>query len=210
MLAMNDQTGSIGYFKQALAIYESMVSADPNDAAILREAGVGNRNLGAALGGTGDRVGALNNFHKALQVFTELVAKDPNNADFRRQWATTYLSLSRFHSQANDLSGAIDSALSGIKIDEPLVIASPTNALARNTLAQLISQLGAYHAALAAKAGASKQTEHWLAAKDADQKSLEIYQEMKSKGTLGGADAGKPNDLAREIAKCDAVLAKLH
>ena len=29
---------------------------------------------------------------------------------------------------------------------------------------------------------------------------------MKSKGTLSGADASKPDDLAKEIAKCDAVL----
>ena len=35
-------------------------------------------------------------------------------------------------------------------------------------------------------------------------KSLEIYQDMKSKGTLSGADAGKPDELAKEIAKCDA------
>jgi len=103
-------------------------------------------------------------------------------------------------------NGAIDSALEGIRIDEVLVAASPTNASARNTLALLDSQLGASHAALAAKAGASKQTEHWRAAKDADQKSLDIYQEMKSKGTLSGADANKPDELASELAKCDAAL----
>jgi hypothetical protein len=30
---------------------------------------------------------------------------------------------------------------------------------------------------------------------------------MKSKGTLSGADATKPDELAKEIAKCDAALA---
>jgi hypothetical protein len=29
---------------------------------------------------------------------------------------------------------------------------------------------------------------------------------MKEKGTLNGADAAKPDDVAREIAKCDAAL----
>jgi hypothetical protein len=33
-----------------------------------------------------------------------------------------------------------------------------------------------------------------------------IYQDMKSKGTLSGDDAGKPDGLAKEIAKCDAAL----
>jgi hypothetical protein len=30
---------------------------------------------------------------------------------------------------------------------------------------------------------------------------------MKTHGTLSGADAGKPDQLGKEIAKCDAVLA---
>ena len=205
MLEMNDKAGALENFRQALAIYESMVAADPNDAAILKDAGVGYKNLATALG-TNDHAGALKNFQKALQVFADLVTKDPNNTDFRRQWASTYLALSRFQSQADDLNGAVDSALQGIKIDKALVTASPTNASARNTLALLYSQLGEYHAALAAKAGASEQTEHWRAAEDAYQKSLDIYQDMKSKATLSGSDASKPADLAKEIAKCDAAL----
>jgi hypothetical protein len=43
-------------------------------------------------------------------------------------------------------------------------------------------------------------------AKDAYQKARDIYQEMKSKGTLSGADAPKPTERTKEIAKCDAVL----
>lgn len=209
MLQMGDKSAALENFKQAQAIYESLVAADPNDAGIRRNAAVGDRNLGTALGGTGDRVNALDYFHRALQIFAELMAKDPNNADLRRQWATTYLSLSRFQSQADDLNGAVDSANQGIKIDEVLVAASPTNASARNTLALLNSQLGSSHATLAAKASGGKQTGEWQAAKDAYQKSLDTYQDLKSKGALKGADANKPDEIAKEIAKCDQVLAKL-
>ena len=83
-----------------------------------------------------------------------------------------------------------------------LVASSPTNASARTTLALLYRQLGDSHAALGAKG--SKQ--QWSAAKDAYQKALDIYQDMKSKGTLSGVDAAKPDELAKEIAKCDAAL----
>jgi hypothetical protein len=89
-------------------------------------------------------------------------------------------------------------------IDEVLVADSPTNASARNTLALLYSQLGSYHVALAEKTG---QKEQWRRARDAYQKSFDIYQDMKNKGTLTGADAGKPDEFAREIAECDAALA---
>ncbi len=203
---MGDKSGALENFKQAVVIYDALVAADPNDADIRRNDAVGYRNLGAAVG-TSNRAEALAHFHKALQIFAELNGKDTNNADFRRQWAFTYLALSRFQSQADDLNGAVDSALQGIKIDEVLVAASPTNASARNTLAQLDGQLGATHAALAARAGGARQTEQWHAAKEAYQKSLDIYQDMKTKGTLSGADAGKPDEIAKEIARCDAALA---
>ena len=31
---------------------------------------------------------------------------------------------------------------------------------------------------------------------------------MKSKGTLSGADASKPEEVAREVARCDLALRK--
>jgi non-specific serine/threonine protein kinase/serine/threonine-protein kinase len=201
MFKLRDTSGALEKFRQALAIYESLVAADPSDVSIRRNAAVGYRNVGTALGAS-DRVEALNNFRKALQIFAELTAKDQNNADFCRQWAYTYLSLSRFQAQSSDLNGAIDSASQGIKIDEALVASSPTNASARNTLALLYSQLGASQAALGAKG--SKQ--RWGAAKDAYQKALDIYQDMKNKGTLSVADASKPDELAKEIAKSEAAL----
>jgi non-specific serine/threonine protein kinase/serine/threonine-protein kinase len=208
MLKLGDQNGALENIRQAQVIYESLVAADPNDANTRRNSAVGYRNLGAALGATGDRAGALENFKKAEQIFADLVAKDQTNADFRRQWANVYLAEGRYQSQADDPGGAVESALQGIKIDEALAAASPANASARNTLAQLYSQLGASHAALATKAGADKQAERWRAARDAYRKSLDIYQDMKSKGTLSAADAGKPDEVASEIARCDAALAK--
>ena len=48
--------------------------------------------------------------------------------------------------------------------------------------------------------------DRWREARDSYQKGLDIYQDMKSKGTLGAADANKPDELAKEIAKCDAAL----
>ena len=202
MSATGDKAGAIDYRKRSLAMYESMAAADPNDAVILRDEAVSYSLVGVELG-TSNRAGALKNFQKALQIFGELVAKDPKNEEFRNRWANTYLLLSRFYSQAADLNGAVDSANQGIKIDEVLVAASPANATARNTLAQLYSQLGASHAAFAEK---GRQMEHWRAARDGYQKSLDMYADMKSKGTLSGRDANKPDDLAKEIAKCDAAL----
>jgi hypothetical protein len=88
-----------------------------------------------------------------------------------------------------------------MRVDDNL----PSNATARNTLAQVYSQLGASHAAIAAKAGGTSPAE-WRAARDAYQRSLDIFTDMKSKGTLNGADAGKIDEISREIAKCTKAL----
>ena len=158
--------------------------------------------------GVSDPAGALDNFRKALQIFAELNGKDPNNADLRRQWAYCYLVQGRFQSEVDDLNGAIESDLQGVKIDEALVASSPTNASARNTLAQLYERLGSYHAKLAAKSGPSteQQTKECQTAKEAYHKSLDLYQDMKNKRTLSPADASKLDEIAREIAKCNAAL----
>src|SRR5262249_27734621 len=144
------------------------------------------------------------NFNKALEIFAGLVAKDSNNGDFRRQWAYTYLALSRSQVKWNDANAAIASAQQGIKIEEALVASAPTNVTARTTLALLDRQLGDSHAVLGAKG--SKQ--EWGVAKDSYQKALDIYQDLRNKGTLIAADAGKPDELAKEIARCEAAIRK--
>jgi len=37
-------------------------------------------------------------------------------------------------------------------------------------------------------------------------KASTSIRDMKSKGTLNGADTNKPDELTKEIAKCDAAL----
>jgi len=183
------------------------VAADPKDVSTRRQCAVAYRNVGATIGAA-DRTEASRHLDKAAQILSELVAADPKNGDFRRQWAFTYLKRSQFEAEIDDIEAAIASALEGIKIDEALVAASPGNVAAQNTLALLYRQLGASHAKWAGKADAPKevQSEQWRNAKAAYAKCLEIYQAMKAKGTLAGADAKKPEELAAEIARCDEAL----
>ncbi len=104
--------------------------------------------------------------------------------------------MSRDQLQAGQLDKAAESALQGAKIEEVLVASSPTNTNAQNTLALLYSQLGQ----------SEKELKDWPAAKGAYQKSLAIYQDMKGKGTLAAPDATKPDELTREIARCEDAL----
>ncbi|MEY2512179.1 MAG: eukaryotic-like serine/threonine-protein kinase [Verrucomicrobiota bacterium] len=206
MLNLGDQRAAAEVFQQGLSICESLLQADPRDAYNRKSVALAHRNVAEALGGLNDYTGALDHFQKAQQIFAQLVAEDPANSDSKSKWAYVCLAMSQVQAKTGDLSAAVESDLQGIKIDEALLAASPVNALARNTLAQLYYKLGGYDAQLAIKMDGEKQTEEWRAAKAAYERSLGIYQEMKSKGTLNAADASKPDEIANDIAKCDLAL----
>lgn len=107
-----------------------------------------------------------------------------------------------------NLTESLGNAREVVKISEALLAIDSANASARGALAAAYYQLGrcAAKSATSPNGSAREQTDNWREAKDWYQKSVAIYQEMKSKGTLSGADANKPDELEKEIAKCDTVL----
>ncbi len=203
MMRLKDTPGALSKFREALAIYQSLVAADPSDAAIRRDAAVGYRNVGVALTPE-NRAEGMINFHRALDMLSALATQDPTNSDVLRQWAYTWLALSRSQSRMADLAGAAESARQGIRIGEALVADSVNNVSAQTTLAMLYFQLGGYESARAAKPAGDRSREFRNAAAAAWRKSLAIYEALRQKGTLNPADAGKPDEIRREIANATA------
>ena len=192
--------------RQALALYEALVTEDPNNLNARKDLALGYRNIGKALENN-DRASASSYYHKALDILEDLVSKDQGNAFLRRHLAYTYLRISMLLSDSDDLGGAAPYARKAISICENLVATDPNNSTARNTLALSYSQLGRSYSLSAVKAGViSQQKADWLDAKSWYQKSLNIWEDLKAKGTLNSADAGKPDEVAREIANCDSAL----
>ena len=202
MLRKDDRAGALPRMKEALALYEALAAADPNDMSLQRNLAVGHRNVAAA-SEAGERESALQHFRTALDILSRLRAKDPSNTDFQRLLAICYLYQARYLARANDVDAAVRSDEEGIKIEEPLVASAPQNAAAQTTLAQLYADLGKTEETAASS---SSKKDKWLEARNSCQKSLTLYQDMKAKGTLAPTDANKPNELAGEIAKCDAAL----
>ena len=201
LVQMEDKATALAYFREALAIYDELVAADPGDVSTRRNWAVGNRNVGIAIGAADPRE-AFRFLDKALEIFSELVARDPANSDFRRQWAIVHLAKSRVQLESDDAAGAIASAREGIRIAEEVVAKSPNDVSAQTTLAQLFAQAGAAHV----RAANEQPAEHWRSAKESYASALRLYDALKAKGKLSRADAAKPDELAAEIAKCDAAL----
>ena len=64
-------------------------------------------------------------------------------------------------------------------------------------------RVAAVHAALGAypKAGAAEQRERWHTARAMYVRSLDVWQDMQTRGILTAEDAAKPQEVAREIAR---------
>ncbi len=105
-----------------------------------------------------------------------------------------------------DLPGAVKYAKQAITHCEKLIGIDTKNLSILRTLAESNAQLGKSHTLLAARTG--RPLDHWREARDSYQKSLDIWQSMRDKGSLSGADKNKPDETANELAKCVAALGK--
>lgn len=206
-MGMKDAAGALPFFQEALAIFDDLVTVDPHDASRRRQWAVAHRNMGVAIG-TQNPERATTHLNQAREILAELVQKNPENADFRRQWAFTHLATSRFDVERKEPESAVRNAQEGIRLTEALVADSPTNASAWNTLALLYRQLGHSEAQWTESSSVTdaEKKQHWQEAKGSYEKTLALYEEMKTKGTLSGADAGKIEELRGEIAKADEAV----
>ncbi len=208
LLALNNTEGALESCRQAVVLSAALVAADPADAYVRRDSAVAYRDLAVALAANSDRTGARTNFEKALPIFRELAAKDPTNAFVKQQQTQAYLKFSTFLSDNSDIQKSIENAGEAATIAESLIKIDAANAGAQTLLASGYYQIGKCNASLAGRPGTAidQQRQRWLEARTWYQRSLGIWQDMKSKATLSAAYATKPDEIAREIAKCDAAL----
>ena len=86
-----------------------------------------------------------------------------------------------------------------------LLARSPANSKTQTDLAFTYYDLGVAQSKLAQAGSASSDSlEDWRQARSWYQKSLDVWQDLRRHGTLRNVDASKPDELVKEIARCDA------
>jgi hypothetical protein len=80
--------------------------------------------------------------------------------------------------------------------------------LTRSLRGQVYIRVAAAYAALgaSAKLGAAEKREHWRKAREMYARSLDVWQDMQKRGILTAEDAANSQEIARELARCDAAL----
>jgi tetratricopeptide (TPR) repeat protein len=130
------------------------------------------------------------------------------NTEFRHDLAISYRKLGEMLLLTGETARALENFRQALPLIESLSAQSPMNAFKRRDLALTYSGLGAASVKLASETRASsdQQKGHWGEARAWYQKSLGIWEDLRDKGTSGSGDAGKPAEVAHEIARCEVAL----
>ncbi len=199
---MEKTPDALHHYQQALGIIESLIAADPSDKGFSHYLSLTHLAVGQMLAQLGDTGKALDNYRKATEISETLLASDPSKMETRFDLAKTYASAGSLLTTINKLDEASRYLQKATSLQEMLAHTDAQNARAQGDLADVYFKVAEYYAKLAASAETStgKREENLCEAQMFYQRSLDIWQQLRERGTLRGADAKKSSEVAHQMA----------
>lgn len=196
-------------FRKKLAIDEQAVADDPANAQAQGDLAYSCLRMGDLSTELGDHAQALPYYQRSVNIYSKEMEADP--ADFGRplQLSRTRGKLAKTHAKL----GSIDQARVECGKASDLLLATTddiTNAEQRRIRVLAYSEVAETYALLAAdKRTAQNLTkEHWRAARDMYQRSLEIMKDLRDKGILDSEEVGEVEMIAGKLARCEEALGR--
>jgi non-specific serine/threonine protein kinase/serine/threonine-protein kinase len=208
LLALTDDAaGALESQRKSLEMFETLAREDPTNAKARREVAFAYNKLGDLLWYNDDVAGAIEQYKKAKEIREAIVALDPANAQARRDLAMSEAGLGDTLIRKGELAEGRELIKKALAIFEELAARSPADAEARRDLAIGYQTFGQTLAAAAdGEKAAGKQL--WREARAWYQRSLDVFLDMQRRGVMRAADVQIIEKIKREIARCDAALAK--
>lgn len=205
----SDKRGALEYFRRAVTLDEELLAADPANALTRNDLGYTHKRIADFLGNLEDNSQALLHFSKALEIFEKLAADAP--ADLISQFRVAACRAGVAGMQAR--LGHVDSSLEECRKTIALlgeITEDATNSRQRANRAQAYDYLGDAYLALAAfpKASASESRQRMNSARDMFRQSVNVLDDLRSRGTLAATDEDWAKGIADKIAKCDTALGR--
>lgn len=153
----------------------------------------------------------------ALEYLDKLASEAGDDLSLQRELAAAYQKVGDVQGSSvsagdlGDTQGALASYRNALEINEALLTADPANANARRDLGVSYYHLGSASASLGSElpVPVSQRLGRWREARGWHQRSLRLFEDMRERGVLSGADSGVPDELNAEIARCDQAIAEL-
>ena len=195
--------------KKGLRILQQLSQADPNNATLREYLGESYTDMQPVLLSHGDLDEALQCSRKGLYIFTELVAADPTNWLARANVGASELNIGEVLMLQGEIVQAMPHIRRAIAIFEADEHKGQTEA---SSSAEAYSILARSYLFLAEReASLPKKSEHLREARSWYQKSLRGWQtEANHRQPNPAGDHGFADQAAKDLSKCEAMLAKLN
>jgi eukaryotic-like serine/threonine-protein kinase len=181
---------------RSAALFAELAKADPNNAEAQEASADSIWSQGYVLEKSKDGAHALEHYEAAVAAYGQLMAQHPGNRPGGLR--TAYQLMAALATEMGDLDKGARSAQKELDIDAQLLKLDANNAGARRNQGVAYMQIGKVH---------EKRAE-WQEARGWYQRAGDLFQSLKTNGTLIPSYAGKPDEAAAGLARCDRGLAR--
>jgi len=205
---MGDVSAALKAHARGLAINQKLMEADPTSTDMKRSVWLNHQRTAEAHFAGRDFPSALEGYRRAVTMEETLLASSPNNAQAHDDHSIGLAGLGLTLAALGDVVAASD-CLHRAQIEaEKLAAQSPSNARLQTRFALRLFEYGRLSEQLAPQSPRGQRETNWRAARDLLARSLEIWRSLRDQSKLSPVDAGKFDEVTREIARCDTALAR--
>ena len=204
-----DPRGALEYVRKAATLEEEAVAVDPANATARNDLGITQKLIAEMLANLKENVEALSHFSKARDIFAKIAADAPADLASRFRVATCGAGIGAMQARVGELEPALKECRRSRDLLRE-ISEDPANTQHRSLRAEAHQYLGYAYEAVAAvpQASAPERVRHMTAARDMFRESLNVLEDLRSRGALDPATADWAKELAGEVAKCEAALAE--
>ena len=206
---MIDPHGALEYFRRAVALDEELLAADPANALTRKDLAYQHKRMADFLGNLHDDPQSLLHYRKALDTYQQVIKDSPTDLISQFLVATCRAGAAQGEARLGEMDRALEECRKAIALLGEIT-EDATNARQRYNRAQGYESLGFAYLALAAspKASASERRHYMSSARDMYQQSLNVLDDLRSRGIWDAATEDWAKNIAGQIAECDTALGK--
>jgi non-specific serine/threonine protein kinase/serine/threonine-protein kinase len=194
-------------YRKDLAIADGLLAADPDNEQYRGDVAYALIRVGDMESTLGHGGRALAGYHRSLALRAADVKKDPVNLWKRSSLIEAHAKITKALAREGRRQAADAEAAEAVALMDKTAV-EPTNAAFRSFFADTYADLGEAQVTLArhVETPTTESGEHWRAAREAYRRSLDVWQDLRQRGSVTQIDRAKPEAVAAALAQCDRML----
>jgi eukaryotic-like serine/threonine-protein kinase len=204
----NDHGNALAFAEKALALDRQLVAKEPANPVHRLDLSFSHAHLASLLLERGDLDGALAGYRSALDLRRALHAEDPANEHAFRSLVRAHHTLAGVLARRVDEAGAVRHLEDALELRLRWEATHPSRTGPRAWQAELHGMLGQVLEDATKTQPAVRHRGLWRRARVEYARALDLWNAIAADRPLEGADAARPEALAKAVAACDRKLAE--